>query len=254
MIRKTLFVLASAFILVFTGCGKKDPKIYIPDGPAADGDMLVESSGADVRHLMPPLVEETGAADIDSLVFNGLTRFDENFNLEPCLAVKWTVSKDGKIITYFLRKGVHFQDGVEFTANDVLFTYKVYSDPAVNTPEGAMYQDISNVEIMDLYTVKVTYKKPFAPALSQTFDNILPKHLFEGKDINKDDFDRHPVGTGPYKFVEWKTAQQIVLAANPDYWEGAPHIKKFVMKIIPDQSTEFLELLNGGIDAMGAWL
>jgi peptide/nickel transport system substrate-binding protein len=81
----------------------------------------------------------------------------------------------------------------------------------------------------------------------------LPKHLLEGKDINKTDFDRHPVGTGPYKFVEWKTAQQIVLEANPDYWGGKPHLKRFIMKIIPDQATQFLDLLKGDIDSIGAW-
>ncbi len=252
MTKKSLVLLT--MLAVLTGCGHKDPKIYTQDGAVADGDILVESGGADPRHLMPPLVDETGGGDIDNLVFEGLARMDENFNPVPCLAEKWTISKNGKVITYYLRKGVHFQDGVEFNADDVLFTYKVYSDPTVNTPAGAMYQDIKSVEIMDLYTVRVTYKKPFAPALSQTFDNILPKHLLEGKDINKSDFDRHPVGTGPYKFVEWKTAQQVVLEANPNYWGGPPHIKRFVMRIIPDQSTEFLELLNGGIDAMGAWL
>jgi peptide/nickel transport system substrate-binding protein len=198
-------------------------------------------------------VDESGGQDIDSLVFSGLLRYNEKLELEPSLAEKWKVSKDGKTIIYNLRKGVKFHDGVEFTASDVQFTYKVYSDPTVNTPEGSLYQDIKYVEIIDTYTVKVVYKKVFAPALSSTFGNILPKHLLEGKDINKDPFDRHPIGTGPYRFVEWKTDQKIVLEANPDYWEGKPHIKRYVMRIIPDESTEFLELLNGGVDSLGAW-
>ncbi|MGH7739234.1 MAG: peptide-binding protein, partial [bacterium] len=150
--------------------------------------------------------------------------------------------------------GVKFQDGVEFTADDVLFTYKVYSDPTVNTPYGGDYKDIASVDKLDKYTVRVTYRHPFAPALASTFDCILPKHLLEGQDINHCDFDRHPVGTGPYEFVNWKTDQEITLKANPNYWEGAPHIKKFIMRVIPDQSTQFLELLNGGVDALGAWL
>ncbi|HXL72322.1 MAG TPA: ABC transporter substrate-binding protein, partial [bacterium] len=244
-------LIAAAFL---TGCGKVDPKIYDQDGPVADGDILVESSTADARHLTPPLVDEVGGADIDGLVFEGLLRYNENLELEPCLAEKWIVSKDGKTITYFIRKGVKFHDGVELTANDVLFTYKVYSDPGTNTPEGANYQDIRDVTIIDPYTVQVRYKKPFAPALSSTFDNILPQHLLEGKDINKDDFDRHPIGTGPFRFVKWDTDQKIVLEANPDYWGNKPHLKQFVMRIIPDQSTQFLELLNGGIDCIGAWL
>ncbi len=253
MFRRSLAVLAIALVLL-PGCGKKDPKIYSQDGPVADGDILIESCIGDAKNLNPPLVDENTGGDIDGLVFNGLLRYNEKLELEPCLAEKWTVSKSGKVITYYLRKGVKFHDGVEFTANDVLFTYKVYSDPTVNTPYGSFYQYIKSVEILDPYIVKVTYKKPFAPALSSTFDNILPKHLLEGKDINHDeDFNRHPVGTGPYKFVEWKTDQQIVLEANPDYWEGKPHVHRYILRIIPDQSAELLSLLKGETDAIGAW-
>ncbi|HUO57870.1 MAG TPA: peptide-binding protein [bacterium] len=252
MFGKFLAILVT--LAALTGCSHKDPKIYTQDGPVADGDMLIESSIGDAKTLNPALVDESTGGDIDSMVFSGLLRYNKDLELEPCLAEKWTVSKDGKTVTYYLRKGVKFHDGVEFTANDVLFTYKVYSDPTVNTPYGADYQYIKTVEIMDPYIVKVTYKKPFAPALTNTFTSILPKHLLEGKDINHDDeFNRHPIGTGPYKFVEWKTAQQIVLEANPDYWEGKPHIKRFVLRVIPDQSSEFLSLLKGEVDAMGAW-
>jgi peptide/nickel transport system substrate-binding protein len=251
-VRKVLALLAVATLL--SGCSKVDPKLYLQDGPVADGDTLIESSIGDAKTLNPALVDESAGGDIVGLVFNGLLRYNEKMELEPCLAEKWKVTGNGKVITYYLRQGVKFQDGVEFTANDVLFTYKVFTDPTVNTPYGADYQYIKSVEIMGPYEVKVTYKKAFAPALTNTFTSILPKHLLEGKDINKDDdFNRHPVGTGPYKFVEWKTAQQIVLEANPDYWEGKPHIKRFVMRIIPDQSSEFLSLLKGEIDAMGAW-
>lgn len=253
MFRKIFLVLVSASVLL-SSCGKVDPKIYSQDGPVADGDTLIESCIGDAKTLNPALVDENTGGDIDGLVFNGLLRYNEKLELSPCLAEKWKVSKDGKVITYYLRKGVKFHDGVEFTADDVLFTYKVYTDPTVNTPYGSFYQDIKDVEIMDPYIVKVTYKRPFAPALSSTFDSILPKHLLEGKDINHDDdFNRHPVGTGPFKFKEWKTDQQIVLEANPDYWEGKPHLKRYVLRIIPDQSAELLSLLKGETDAIGAW-
>ncbi len=252
MVRKFIWVSFLALILT-VGCGKKDAKIYSQDGPVADGDTLIESSIGDAKTLNPALVDEVTGADIDGLVFNGLLRYDENMKLSPCLAERWTVSKNGKVITYYLRKGVKFHDGVEFTANDVQFTYQVYTDPTVKTPYAADYQYIKNVEILDPYIVRVNYKKAFAPALSNTFGSILPKHLLEGKDINTADFNRHPIGTGMMKFVEWKTDQQIVLEANPDYWEGKPHIKRFVLRIIPDQSSELLSLLKGETDAMGAW-
>jgi peptide/nickel transport system substrate-binding protein len=250
---KKIILLSGLALILAAGCGKKDPKIYAQDGPVADGDTLIESAIGDAKTLNPALVDENTGGDIAGLVFSGLLRYDENLKLSPSLAERWTVSKDGKTITYYLRKGVKFHDGVEFTANDVLFTYQVYTDPTVKTPYAADYQYIKKVEIMDPYIVKVVYKKAFAPALTNTFGAILPQHLLEGKDINTADFNRHPIGTGPFKFVEWKTDQQIVLEANPDYWEGKPHVKRFVLRIIPDQSSELLSLLKGETDALGAW-
>src|SRR5579859_6596913 len=252
MLRKS-FLALTVVAIFFAGCSHKDPKIYDQNGPVADGDMLIESTIGDAKTLNPVLSDEQTGGDIDGLVFNGLLRFNKDLELEPCLAEKWNVSKNGKVITYYLRKGVKFHDGVEFTADDVLFTYKTYTDPTVNTPYGADYQYIKDVEAVNPYEIKVTYKKPFAPALSNTFTSILPKHLLEGKDINTSDFGRHPVGTGPMKFVEWKTDQRIVLEANPDYWEGKPRVKRFVLKIIPDQAAEFLSLLRGETDALGGW-
>ncbi len=253
MSKKTIFILATTAILLF-GCGRKDPKIYSQDGPVADGDIMVETMPADAAHLNPAISDENVGLDLEQLMFEGLLRFNDKFELEPCLAERWTVSKDGKVITFYLRKGVKWHDGVEFTAADVLFTYKVFTDPATNTPYGSLYQDIKEVDVVDPYTVRVYYKKIYAPALALNFNLILPKHCLEGKDINKDPFDRHPIGTGPYQFKEWKAAQQITLEAYPDYWGGKPHIKKFIMRIVPDEATAFLEMLNGGIDAIGCWL
>src|SRR5580658_7329998 len=137
-VRKVLVFLSLIFL---TGCSKVDPKLYNQDGPLADGDTLIESSIGDAKTLNPALVDESTGGDIVGLVFSGLLRYNEKMELEPCLAEKWTVSKNGKVITYYLRKGVKFHDGVEFTANDVLFTYQVFSDPGTNTPQGALYQD-----------------------------------------------------------------------------------------------------------------
>jgi peptide/nickel transport system substrate-binding protein len=250
MKRLILSLLLGAFLV--SGCNKSKNVDYSQNGPVADGDMLVESSVGDAKTLSPPLMTEATGGDIINLVFNGLLRYNEKLELEGCLVEKWVVSPDGKLITYHLRHGVKFHDGVEFTSDDVLFTYKVFTDPKTNTPYGSDYRYIDHVTAPDKYTVKVFYKQPFAPALSATFNMIIPKHLLEGKDINTCDFGRHPVGTGPFKFTEWKTAQKIVLDANPDYWEGKPHLKRFVLRIIPDQASEFLSLLKGEIDAIGA--
>ena len=98
----------------------------------------------------------------------------------------------------------------------------------------------------------VTYKKPFAPALESWSLGVLPKHLLENdKDINSSAFNRQPVGTGPYQFVQWKDKQFIELAANPGYYEGKPHIARYVSRFIPEESTQLLEFKAGGVDQVG---
>ena len=111
--------------------------------------------------------------------------------------------------------------------------------------------DVKKAEVVNRYVFRVTYRKPFSPALESWAAGMIPKHLLEGKDINTDGFNRHPVGTGPYKFREWISGQKIVLDANDDYFEGRPNIDQFIYRIIPDSSTAFQELLSGGVDMMG---
>jgi len=111
--------------------------------------------------------------------------------------------------------------------------------------------DVLKAEVMGKHIFRVTYKEPFSPALESWGMGILPKHLLNGKDINKDPFNRHPVGTGPYKFREWISGQKIMLDANDEYFEGRPNIDQVIYRVIPDSSTMFQELLSGGVDMMG---
>jgi peptide/nickel transport system substrate-binding protein len=141
---------------------------------------------------------------------------------------------------------------VEFTADDVMFGYKTIIDEKTPSAYKEDYLQVKKAEVLDKYTFKVIYEKPFATALSSWGSLvILPKHLLEGKDITKVDFGRHPIGNGPFKFSEWLTGQKITLVSNHDYFDGRPYIDQFVYRIIPDQSTMFLELKTGGIDWMG---
>jgi peptide/nickel transport system substrate-binding protein len=119
----------------------------------AEGDMLVEGSIGDARTLNPYLASETTGADIAGMVFNGLLRYTPELKHEGCLAERWEVSKDGKVITYHLRKGVKFHDGVELSAEDVVFTYRCVTDPKTQTPAAADYTDIAEVKALDRYTV-----------------------------------------------------------------------------------------------------
>ena len=185
------------------------------------------------------------------MIFNGLIKYDKDLNIVGDLAESWEISKDGLVITFRLRKDVRWHDGRPFTAEDVLYTYQVTIDPKTPTAYAGDFLKVKKAEVLDAHTFRVTYDKPFAPALMSWSVGILPKHLLEGKEITTSPLGRSPVGTGPYRFKEWVTGQKIVLVSNPDYFEGRPYIDGYIMRIIPDTATMFLELRANGIDRMG---
>ncbi|HDD52543.1 MAG TPA: peptide-binding protein, partial [Thermosulfidibacter takaii] len=203
------------------------------------------------KRLLPLLASDSASATISSFVFNGLLKYDKDGNLTGDLAESWDVSKDGKVITFHPRKGVKWQDGKPFTARDVMFTFNKLRDPRVATPYSGDYLEVERAEVVDDYTFRVYYKRPFAPALSSWTMGIIPEHLLKGEDLNTTRYNRHPVGTGPYKLVEWITGQKLVLEANPGYFEGRPCIDRIIYRIIPDPSTMFMELKAGNLDYMG---
>jgi len=245
--------LVSLWALGALSCSRtveKEGRPSSADVPAY-GDIIVEGSIGDASNLIPLLASDSTSHLIASLVYNGLVKYDKNLQLVGDLAEKWNISKDGLTITFHLRKNVRWHDGRPFSAHDCLYTYRVTVDPKTPTPYSGDFLKIKKAEVVDDHTFRVTYGSPFAPALSSWTSAILPRHLLEGRDITTSPLARHPVGTGPYRFREWVTGQKIVLAANPDYFEGPPYISGYVMRIIPDAATMFLELRAGGIDQMG---
>ncbi|NTU41987.1 MAG: peptide-binding protein [Nitrospirales bacterium] len=233
-----LFLLA-----LLPGCSR-EPGIKQPN-------TITIGLSADAKRLLPLLATDGASAEISGHIFNGLTKYDKTIRITGDLAESWDVSPDGLTITFHLRKGVKWHDGVEFTADDVLFTYTTVINPLIPTPYSSNFGPVDCVEAPDRYTVRVKYKEPYAPALESWGMGIIPKHLLEGKDIGSDRVNRSPVGTGPYRLKEWVSGQKIVLDAFDGYFEGRPNIDRIIARIIPDSSTTFLELKFGGIDFMG---
>ncbi|MBJ6751411.1 peptide-binding protein [Geomonas anaerohicana] len=234
--------------LFLTACGQDAPW---NKAQAQGGAQFVTGSIGEPSNLIPILASDSSSSDISGLVYNGLVRYDKNLKLEGDLAQSWEVSPDGLQITFHLRRGVKWHDGHDFTSRDVLYTYRVTVDPKTPTAYAEDFKQVQSAQAPDSYTFRVTYAKPFAPALASWGMPILPAHLLEGKDITKSPLSRNPVGTGPYIFKEWIPGQRVILEANPKYWEGAPHLSRYVYRIIPDNSTMYMELKAGGVDMMG---
>jgi len=240
-------------LLVLVGC-EQQQTVVPAEGDAAKpvhGDTFIEASIGEPNNLLPVLASDSASSTINGYVYNGLIRYDKQYQFEGDLAESWDISEDNLTLTFHLRKGVTWHDGEPFTSADVMFTYKLYIDPEVPTSYAEDYKQVVKAESPDPYTFKVRYEKPYAPALESWGIPIHPKHLLEGQDVTKSPLTRHPVGTGPYKFIKWDSGERVVLEANPDYFEGQPYIHRVVYRVVPDLSTQFLELQSGGLDYMG---
>ncbi len=250
---KLLFATIT-LLLLLSGCNDNDeanhPGITEALSPEF-GDTFIEASIGDASTLLPVLASDSASSSINGMIYNGLVRYDKNLEIEGELAESWEISADNLTITFHLRKGVTWHDGAPFTSADVKFNYQLYIDPQTPTAYAESFKQVTGVETPDPYTFIVHYDKPYAPALMSWATSIHPQHLLEGEDVTRSRLARDPVGTGPYRFSEWVGGEKIVLESNPDYFEGQPYVKRVVYRIIPDISTQFLELQTGSLDYMG---
>ncbi|MEW6585789.1 MAG: ABC transporter substrate-binding protein, partial [Nitrospirota bacterium] len=200
-------------LTLFAGCKSKTPETTAPlienvaDVPAY-GDALIVGTIGEPSILIPMLAGDSASHDVAGLIFNGLVKYDTDLSVIGDLAESWDISPDGLVITFRLRKGVKWFDGAEFTAEDVMFGYKTIINEKTPTAYQEDYLQVAKAEVLDKYTFRVTYKKPFAPALT-SWGNlvVLPKHLLEGRDITKSELTRNPVGLGPYNLKKWTPGQ-----------------------------------------------
>jgi ABC-type transport system substrate-binding protein len=171
------------------------------------------------------------------------------------------------IIEFNLRPNVKFHDGHVFDAEDVKFTYEAILNPKNLSPRISDYEPVKSVEVVDPHTLRIVYKRLYSPAVATWAMGILPEHLLnaevlkkEALDLGKNPqafsmrqsaFNRKPIGCGPFVFREWKSDQYIQLDRFEEYWEGAPHYKKYFFRIIPDLLTQEMEFYAGTLDVYG---
>jgi peptide/nickel transport system substrate-binding protein len=243
---KKCVLFAIVLAVAFNSCGgvmERNPSV------------LVNTISADPTTLNPITATDAYAGDVNRYIFESmLERDNATLELKPKLAERWEISSDHLTYTFWLRKGVKWQDGKPLTADDVLFTFERIRDPKV---DAAMlrnyYRDVKEIRKIDDYTVRITYAKPYFRALEMIGGAaIMPKHIYgDGQDFNSHPASRAPVGTGPYRFVEWKTGRDIVLTRSDSYWGEEPAIAGVVFKIVPDSTVSFQLLKKGAVDVGG---
>jgi peptide/nickel transport system substrate-binding protein len=241
---KLLPWLALALGILLAGCQR-------PTKP--EPATLIFARGADSQKLDPADVDDGESMKVLVNVCEGLVRFKHGTTKpEPCLATSWTISPDGLTYTFKLCEGIHFHDGTPLDAQAAAFSFLRQMDKSnpAHLPDAtfaywsAMFNMITAVEVVDPMTLRLRLREPHAPLLASLC--IPAAHLISPKFINQ----RHPVGTGPFRFVEWVPNERVVLDANPDYWDGRPKIDRLIFKVVPDSSTRLIQLQTGQIQAM----
>ncbi len=261
MIRRGTAWLAPLLALLCAGaagCGRPaeggadEGQTRAEDDKPAHGDSLIEASIGDVSGFIPNITSDSASHEVASLVYSGLLRRDRHLNIVGDLAESWEFSRNCLALTFHLRKNATWQDGKPLTADDVLFTYEAMIDPKTPTAYKEDFLAVKSAEVLDPHTIRFLYGKAYAQALDSWEMWILPKHLLasyvrEGR-LREAPQNRFPVGSGPYRFSEWKSGEKVVLTANADYYAGRPYISRVVYRIIPSQATIFLELKAQGVD------
>ncbi|MFZ3590977.1 ABC transporter substrate-binding protein [Bacillus sp. DJP31] len=225
----------------------------------AKNDTLVFGRGGDSVGLDPITVTDGESFKVTKNIFDTLVDYGEqDTEIFPALATEWKVSKDGLVYTLTLREGVKFHDGTDFNADAVVANFDRWAGGTEETfyyyksmfggfgeEEGHVIKD---VKALDAKTVEFTLKIPQAPFLKNLA--MSPFGIASPAAVEKfgDKFTENPVGTGPFKFVEWKRTERIVIEKNADYWlEGYPKLNKVIFTAIPDNTSRLNALLSGEI-------
>ncbi len=244
MERTLSLIFSIVFLFSIYGC-----KEGIERQKFSDSTLVVALTSEPVR-LNPVYLSDLVSFTVSELIFRGLVRFDKDMKIIPDLAESWEILNNGKEIRFKLKKGVLWHDGVEFTSNDVVFTYLTITSPETLTHLSEIFGPVKSVVSVDRYTILVRYKEPYGSALESWRVGIIPEHVFHGVKMNSASFDEAPVGTGPYKLKKWERGVKLILESFDEYYGGSPGFKNIILKIIPDISTQLMELKTGAIDVM----
>ena len=247
--RPPLFLFALVCLVVATSLPASAQVRGEASAPVIDGGVYRRPLGSDPATLDPARIRDIYGLSVAQQLFDGLVQFDQTLTIAPALAQFWKASRDGLTWTFTLRKGVKFHHGREVTAEDVAYSLTRILDPAVKSGSADLFasikgaqefregkaKQVSGLTVLDRYTVQVVLTEalvPFVSVLAVGHAKIVPKELVEQQG---EAFGAHPIGTGPFKFVRWERAKEIVLAANPDYFDGPPKLSQVLYRIFPGE-------------------
>ena len=222
-----------------------------PSGTPQTGGTLTISTTEEPDTLHPWLTVLVSTGNILSGMMDSLLTYDSRQQLQPALAEGFAVADDGLSYTFTLRQGVTFHNGDPFTGQDVIDSWRMIMNPDFAAIQLAGWQEIADITMPDPTTLVITTRETYAPFLAtvaagSASSYICPsREIAKGIDAFKQEFGRAPIGTGPYKFVEWKTKEQVTMEKFPGYWGNAPKLDRLFYRTLPDDSTILVQLDTG---------
>ena len=250
---KIIFFLPIISFFLLISCSKESDQIidYKDNYLTEEGGEIINAMIGEPSNLVAMIAGDSASSAIAANIFNTLIKYDENLNHAPELASQWIISDDQKTITFKLKENLFWADGTPLTSDDVLFTWRLVTDPNTRTPYASDYLLVKDAQTPNKQTFTVTYEQNYAPALDTWASlQILPKHVLKDEDINNTFFSGKPTGSGYYQLDQWINGQQVTLKRNKNSTQGQALIEKLTSRIIPDTSSQFLELIADNIDLM----
>lgn len=246
-------LLAAVMTLSLAACGGKDAEQGNPADSSSEAenkvaDELIVLTGSDASTFDPHFCTDSATEIFNKNMYNNLVRFNADMEIIPDLAESWSVSEDGLTWTFKLRSGVKFHDGTDFDASAVKTTLERLLDPDVGSPRRSVLASIETVEVVDASTVAITTVSPNGALLQQLAHPVGAIISPTALDTYGDDISSHPVGTGPFKYVEWKIGEEIVMERNEDYFDGAPMVQTVYFRVVPEDATRAMLLQSGQAD------
>ncbi|MGH1482798.1 MAG: ABC transporter substrate-binding protein [Geminicoccales bacterium] len=219
----------------------------------AQPDSVVVAITADPGHFNPGITTGYNVHVVADSMFNGLVALDGELTPTPDLAESWTVSDDNRVYTFVLVDNATWHDGEPLTSSDVKFTFENILFKYHSRTKAGLGSVVEAIETPDDHTVVFRMTEPYGPLLQRldvTEAPILPEHVFEtGSDPNDHPANLQPIGTGPYRFVEYSQDDTITLERNADYFKSdLPKLERLIFRVIPDSTTQLLALEQGEVD------
>ncbi|TGV03079.1 glutathione ABC transporter substrate-binding protein GsiB, partial [Mesorhizobium sp. M00.F.Ca.ET.186.01.1.1] len=215
---------------------------------APQKDQMVIAVNENFITMDPQNTGDALSSGVQSAMFEGLLIYDKDLKLIPGLSTEYSVNEDSTEYTFKLRQNVKFHDGTPFNAQAVKINFDRMSNQDNNLRAYRNYKYIKSTEVVDDYTVKVTLNQPFSAMINKFTTGIISPAALEkyGKEISK-----NPVGTGPYKFVEWVQGDHLTVELNQDHWnKGAAKVGKIVYKPVPENGSRVAMLKTGEADVI----